>query len=175
MPRILLAASALLLVSAGGARADYAFDFAFSDGQESLAGIITTSSVPNGDGSYTATAISGTASGVASGSITGILMQESYQSNDNWIYPADAAEHIDFAGLGFSVGSVGSVRADLFGVGGGSYGFEDSAGYNANLAITSTDFTFSPAAAVPAPPSLVMCGLGLAGVVAARFRRKLGA
>jgi PEP-CTERM motif len=152
------------------ASAGQTYDFTYSDGNESLTGVFTTSSVQNGDGSFTIIGITGTASGVTTGEITGVLPPGGFDFNDNELFPnLIAGSYIDFSGIGIAIGS---VDANLFGFGFGTYGYEDSSPYNRDLAISSTDFTLSPAS-VPEPSSLLIAGTGLGiSAVAIRFGRR---
>ena len=95
--RFVLSVCLVSFMAAGNAVAD-TYDFSISGSGITAIGVLTAS--PNGS-DFNVTHITGSYNG---SSITGLLSFETYQNNDNLLFPTQP--YLDFSGISFAVGSL---------------------------------------------------------------------
>jgi hypothetical protein len=158
MRQYLIAAFALLALTAAAHGGPLTWDFSYSGAQGSGSGIIHTTDVAGSDGGFAALDIGGTRNGET------ILGLSWYAGADNELF-ADT-RFVDFAGLSFYTASgdwnlfSNSDHYEL-------WSHVDAVGYAQN----GVPITFNSAGPVPEPPSLALFGAGVAMIGLTRRRR----
>jgi len=179
MKKLFLLVAAFVLISFGQASADV-FDFIFTASDVSVSAMLDAT--PNGDGSFTVTGATGTATG-AGGTHPIVLLPNSNPPNvdynhsapgfafDNQLFPSQDPK-LDTWGLMFTLTDGTSPKlgspATMINIWGGNgpntlYTYmEDGADYNrGSLGVDEVN-------GVPEPMSLLFLGLGLLGIAGAK-------
>ena len=178
--RIGLAVVVLGLVAAAApAKADFQWNFSydfptydsnFNPGPYVTAsGMLTTTDVLNGDGSYTITAITGTRTfNGTTDTITGLLAPNDYQGNDNELF--STAPLININGFSFTIngahnGNRGTNKVNVY---------HDQDGYweNDSSVEHGTFSAVRAVRAVPEPTTLLMTGTGILMILGHTWRRR---